>query len=230
MTATTLESLRKVPVFREVDHRYLAELAALARARTFAAGTTIVRQGDPGDSVFVIKAGFLKVHVSGPSGAITTLGMMGAGEIFGELSLLDGGPRSATVTALTRAELISLEREPFLRTLEARPRTAIAVLEVIARRLRLLSERSDDIATMNLGSRLAKQLLLLATNHGHALGPGRLRLGVKLSQREIGELVGATRESVNKHLGLWKHEGVVGEESGYLVIRQVEVLRTMAAA
>jgi CRP/FNR family cyclic AMP-dependent transcriptional regulator len=229
MDQRLLEALKDVPVFREVDPATLAELARLARSKICRPHEVVVRQGDQGDCVFVINSGFLKVCVAGPSGSISTLCVVGPGEIFGELSLLDGGPRSATVTAVTRAELVTLDRAPFLELVASRPRVGIAIMEVLARRVRRLSERSDDLTGLRVGSRLAKQLLMLAESHSHQLGPARLRLGVKLSQRELGELVGATRESVNKNLSALRDGGVVADEGGYVVITNLELLRSIAA-
>jgi CRP/FNR family cyclic AMP-dependent transcriptional regulator len=216
-------------VFREVDLAGLTELARLVRARVCRPHEVVVRQGDQGDCVFIINTGFLKVCVAGPSGSSSTLCVVGPGEIFGELSLLDGGPRSATVTAVTRAELVVLDRAPFLDLVASRPRVGIAIMEVLAGRVRRLSERSDDLTGLRVGSRLAKQLLTLAENHSHQLGPARLRLGVKLSQRELGEMVGATRESVNKNLSALRDGGVVADEGGYVVITNIDLLRSIAA-
>jgi CRP/FNR family cyclic AMP-dependent transcriptional regulator len=224
-----IAALKDVPVFREVDAAGLAELARLARARLCRPQEVVVRQGDEGDCVYIINTGFLKVCVAGPNGSLSTLCVVGPGEIFGELSLLDGGPRSATVTAVTRAELVALDRAPFLELLASRPRVSIAIMQVLARRVRRLTERSDDLTGMRVGNRLAKQLLLLAQNHAHQLGPTRLRLGVKLSQRELGELVGATRESVNKNLSALRDEGIVDDDDGYVVITNIELLRSIAA-
>src|SRR4030095_12721737 len=102
----------------------------------------VFQQGDPGDGLFVIAAGYLKASLTGPTGTATTLAIMGPSEMFGELSLLDGGPRSATVTAVTRAALMAIDRDSFLRLFESRPRLGITIMEVVARRLRRLSERS----------------------------------------------------------------------------------------
>jgi len=176
----------------------------------------------------VIATGFLKASISGPTGTSTTLSIMGPNEMFGELSLLDGGPRSATVTAVTRAELLVIEREPFLKLFRSRPTVAIALVEVVARRLRRLSERSDDVTGLPVANRLAKQLLLLAESHAFRLAPTRVRLAIQLSQRELGELVGASRESVNKHLNRWKTRRLLTEDNGFLVITDLPQLRAIA--
>jgi CRP/FNR family transcriptional regulator, cyclic AMP receptor protein len=228
------ESLRDVlsrnPAFRDLDPRSLAELRALARLRTFGPQEVVFRQGDVGDGLFVIATGFLKVSFSGPTGTTTTLSVMGPTEMFGELSLLDGGARSATVTAVTRAELLSIDREPFLKLFRSRPSVAIALVELVARRLRRLSERSDDVSGLPVASRLAKQLLQLAESHAFRLAPSRVRLAIKLSQREMGELVGTSRESVNKHLSRWKQRGILDEDNGFLVVTDLEQLRAIASS
>jgi CRP/FNR family cyclic AMP-dependent transcriptional regulator len=224
-----LDSLKRIPIFRELEAGALAEIAQIARAKVYQPRVEVFQQGDLSDSVFIIQSGYLKVAVSSPGGSLSTLAVMGVGEIFGELSLLDGGPRSATVTAMSRTDLLVIDRESFLHLVEAQPRVGIAIMGVLARRLRRVSERSDDLTGMRVSNRLAKQLLSLAENHGVRVGPSRLRLGVKMSQRELGELVGATRESVNKHLRAWQEESVVTEESGYLVIVNLELLGAIAA-
>jgi CRP/FNR family cyclic AMP-dependent transcriptional regulator len=228
MGRMVLDSLKRIPIFRELEAGALVEIAQIARAKVYKPRVQVFQQGDLSDSVFIIQSGYLKVAVSSPGGSLSTLAVMGVGEIFGELSLLDGGPRSATVTAMSRTDLLVIDREPFLHLLEAQPRVAIAIMGVLARRLRRVSERSDDLTGMRVSNRLAKQLLSLAENHGVRVGPSRLRLGVKMSQRELGELVGATRESVNKHLRAWQEESVVTEESGYLVITNLELLGSIA--
>jgi CRP/FNR family transcriptional regulator, cyclic AMP receptor protein len=222
--------LSRIAVFRGVDARALAEIRALARKRTYRPQEVVVRQGDTGDGLFVIATGFLKVSVSGPTGSSTTLSIMGPHEMFGELSLLDGGPRSATVTAVTRADLLAIDRDPFLKLFKSRPSVAIALVELVARRLRRLSERSDDVSGLPVSSRLAKQLLQLGESHAFRVSPSRVRLAIRLSQRELGELIGTSRESVNKHLSRWKQRRIVDEENGFLVITDLERLRALAAS
>jgi CRP/FNR family transcriptional regulator, cyclic AMP receptor protein len=228
------ESLRdvlsRITVFRDLEPRALAEIRALARLRTCDPQEVIFRQGDTGDGLFVIANGFCKVCVSGPTGTSTTLSIMGPREMFGELSLLDGGPRSATVTAVTRVDLLVIDREPFLKLFRSRPSVAIALVELVARRLRRLSERSDDVTGLPVPSRLAKQLLQLAASHAFRVTPTRVRLAIKLSQRELGDLVGSSRESVNKHLSRWKQQKILAEENGFLVITDIEQLRSLAAS
>jgi CRP/FNR family cyclic AMP-dependent transcriptional regulator len=224
------ELLAQFAIFRDVEPEALTDLATLAQPRLCRRGELVVNEGEAGDSLFGICTGFLKASVVASSGTATTLSLMGAGETFGELSLLDGGPRSATVKAVTRAQLVVIERGSFLRLFESRPRVGIAMMEVVARRLRRLSEKSNDASALPVGSRLAKQILLLAETHGYRLQASRIRLAVPLSQKDLGELVSATRESVNKHLREWQAQKLITTEDGYLVITDLERLRSCAAA
>jgi CRP/FNR family transcriptional regulator, cyclic AMP receptor protein len=221
------EVLSQFPIFRGLDAATLGELAQMARSRVFERAAVVMHQGDPGGALFLIHVGFLKASIeSGETNA--TLSLMGAGESFGEIAFLDGGLRSCTVTALTHAQLFSFERQAFLHLFESQPRIGIALMEVVARRVRRLSERSHDASALPVGNRLAKQILWLAETHAYRSPPGGVRLAVQLSQKELGELVGATRESVNKHMRQWKADQLITEEDGYLVIRNVEQLRALA--
>jgi CRP-like cAMP-binding protein len=151
---------------------------------------------------------------------------MGPGEVFGEVAVLDGEPRSATITALEPCELVIIQRNDFFHFLERAPQAAIKLLEVLARRLRRLSERVEDTAFLDVPGRLAKQLVRLAERYGQKEGEG-VCIELKLSQQELGDLVGATRESVNKQLRAWVAEAIVEQSRGKIVILDLEALRDM---
>ena len=218
LAAIELEIISRIPLFRELDPDTLGLLAGLAHIRRCVAGEKIVQQGVPAGAVYVIVKGRASVSVAARDGRILTLRDIGEAEIIGEVSLLDGGLPSATVTAVTNLELIVVERQPFLRLVEERPRIAVALLPVLASRLRRLTAWADDLAGLPLSARIAKCLLGLLAAHGQELGPSRTRIGRRLSQEELASMVGATRESMNKHLGRLEREGILAKESGYLVI------------
>lgn len=222
------EALARFPIFQNLDAPILSEIARVAGSRVYRRGEVVVREGDPGDAMYLIDVGFLKASLSGTLATATTLSLMGAGELFGEIAFLDGGPRSATVTALTRAQLFTIERRSFLRLFESQPRVGVALMEVVARRVRRLTERSQDTSELPIGSRLAKQILWLAETHGYRIASSGVRLAIHLSQKELGELVSATRESVNKHLQKWKAQRIIAEDNGYLVICNLEQFRLLA--
>jgi CRP-like cAMP-binding protein len=228
MRGVDVRLLGELPLFAAMSAEQRAALALRCELRRFRSRQTVVQQGEPGDAAYVVASGYLKVSISGRDGHISTLGIMHRGDIFGEVSLLDGGPRSASIVALTRSELVVLERAQFLSAIRTDSQLAIGLLAVMGRRLRQLSDRSDDIGNLCVGARIARRLILLCHQHGQPLGPNRLRIAVKLSQQDLGDLVDATRESVNKHLKLWEHEGLLRTEGGHLVVTNLLGLQQTA--
>ena len=222
------ELLRKIPLFRELPQQALESIARLARERVYEPQAVVVQQDEPSDGIYLINAGRLAVSVATGDGRVTTIGQMGPGEIIGEISLLDGGPRSATVVAISESRLVAIDREAFLMLVRNQPSISLALVSVLARRLRALTRWADDIVGLPVPARLAKRLIALVAESGQQTGPHRFRIGVKLSQTDLGTRVGATRESVNKHLRRWEQSRILEQESGHLVILDVERLREIA--
>jgi CRP/FNR family transcriptional regulator, cyclic AMP receptor protein len=222
--------LASIPLFGGLSAEQLAKIAALAHVRAYAARAVVVSQGEPGHSLFAIVRGKLKVVSCGPDGRDTVLGIMAQGEVFGEVALLDGGPRSATCTAVEPCELLVIERTQFLELLATSPQITIKLLDVLAGRLRRLSQRSEDAAFLDVPSRLARSLLDLASRFGERVSaPSReICITLKLSQQELGDLVGATRESVNKHLNDWTRQGFLKLQGGRMVISDIDSVRRIA--
>lgn len=225
-----LALLRSIPLFEGLSADQLAKVAALAEVRKYAIRATVVSQGEPANALFVIAKGRLKVSASGTDGRDTVLGIMAEAEVFGEIALLDGGPRSATCAALEPCELISIDREQFMELLLASPGIAVKLLQVLATRLRRLSQRSEDAAFLDVPSRLARSLLDLATRFGERRRPpdSGIFITLKLSQQELGDLVGATRESVNKHINDWMRQGILLQENGRMIISDIDSVRRLA--
>jgi len=222
--------LRAIPLFGGLNEQELVKVGALAQVRNYPARSVVVTQGEPALALFAIIRGHLKVVSYGPDGRDTVLGIMGEGEIFGEVALMDGGSRSATCTTVDACDLLVIERAEFLKLLDESPGICVKLLYVLAQRLRRLSQRSEDAAFLDVPSRLARSLLDLAARFGER---GRspdsgIRIDLKLSQQELGDLVGATRESVNKHLGDWTRQGILKVEAGRMIISDVESVRRLA--
>jgi CRP-like cAMP-binding protein len=213
-----LEILRRIPLFRNLDADTLRLLASSAHLRRCVAGEEIVQQDLPANAVYVIVKGRASVSVAARDGRVLILRDIGEDEIIGEVSLLDGGLPSATVTALTSLELVVVDRQSFMNLLQERPRIAVALLPVLASRLRRLTVWADDLAGRPLSARVAKCLLGLLAAHGQELGPSRHRIGRRLSQEDLASMVGVTRESINKHLARLERDGILVKESGHLVI------------
>jgi CRP-like cAMP-binding protein len=228
LPAIELEIVQRVPLFRNLDTETLTLLAGLTHMRRCLTGEKIVQQNVSPDAVYVILKGRASVSVAARDGRVLTLREIGEAEIIGEVSLLDGGLPSATVTAVTGVELIGVGCQSFMNLVEERPQIAVALLPVLASRLRRLTAWADDLAGLPLSARVAKCLLGLLAAHGQELGPSRIRIGRRLSQEDLASMVGATRESVNKHLGRLEREGILAKENGYLVVLDLPRLQLEA--
>ena len=222
--------LGSVPLFAGLSQEQLATIAGLAEVRSYPGRAVVVNQGEPARALFAIVRGRLKVASCGPDGRDTVLGIMAEGEVFGEVALLDGGMRSATCTAIEPCELLVIDRAQFMELLEVSPAIAVKLLDVLAQRLRRLSQRSEDAAFLDVPSRLARSLLDLASRFGEQerARSKEIRISLKLSQQELGDLVGATRESVNKHLSEWTRQGILRVQGGRMVIADLESVRRLA--
>ena len=213
-------------LFAGLDPRELERLATYARPQRFRRGQTLYHKGDPGHGMMVVLSGTLKMAVPSPSGREVVLNTMHAGEVFGEIALLDGRERSTDAIAVTDAEVLVLERRDFVPFLEEHPRVALKLLEVLCARLRRTSEQVEDVVFLDLPARLAKALLRLAEREA---GGARDGATVEITQKALGQLVGTSRESVNKQLQAWEARGVVETIKGGVVLRKVAALRQSAA-
>ncbi len=210
-------------LFDQLEPPDLDRLMAFARTERYGVNEVIFHKGDPGHSMMAIVAGRIKISSSSPKGKEAVLAVLGEGEILGEMALLDGKPRSADATALEPTELLVLHRREFLPFLERNPNICIRLLVILSDRLRRTSELVEDRAFMSLPSRLAKTLLDLAHSDGRE-GPEGVRIDFRMSQRNLGALLGASRESVNKQLGAWQNEGLIRMGRGFLVLRRPDEL------
>jgi CRP-like cAMP-binding protein len=225
-----LSLLGSISLFEGLTPDQLEKVASLAQVRSFPGRAVVVSQGEPANALFVIMRGRLKVASSGPDGRDTVLGIMAEGEVFGEVALLDGGTRSASCTAIEPCELLAIDRAQFMDLLEQSPGIAVKLLHVLSGRLRRLSQRSEDAAFLDVPSRLARSLLDLATRFGERrrAPESGIFIALKLSQQELGDLVGATRESVNKHLKDWARQGLLKLDGGRMTISDIEGVRRIA--
>jgi CRP-like cAMP-binding protein len=161
--------------------------------------------------------GRLRVVGEGGDGREVVFNYMDPGDVIGEISLLDAQPRSASVEAVEESTLLALHRRDLLPFFERNPKAAMRLASVLAERLRRISELVEDTVFLGLPSRLAKKLLALAQRYGKETPQGLL-IDLKLPQHELGELVGTSRESINKQLRQWGEEGLVHVEGGYVTL------------
>ncbi len=222
------KALDRVALFDSLEPADRAHLLAVSSIRRVPARRRIFRRGDPGRELFVLLRGRCKAAAVAQEGRGAVFGYFEPGEVVGEIALLDGGPRSATVTTVSSCDFLVLGREELLALLERTPRVAIRLLEACAARLRHTSELVEDVVFLALPARLAKKLLHLTRTYGFDTGAGT-RINLKLSQRDLGELVGASRESVNRQLGHWEEGGVLRFESGYVTLLKPDALEKLAS-
>src|SRR5881275_779673 len=169
-------------------------------------GETIFHEGDPGDRLYVIVEGKIKLGRASGDGRENMLAVLGPGEMFGELSLFDPGPRTATVAAITDCALTSLAHEMLRPWLAGRPELGVQLLQALAQRLRRTNEAMADLVFSDVPGRVAKTLLDLADRFGTP-GPDGVRVTHDLTQEELAQLVGASRETVNKALSEFASRG-----------------------
>ncbi|HLB26419.1 MAG TPA: Crp/Fnr family transcriptional regulator [Dehalococcoidia bacterium] len=219
-----IDLLERVPFLAALTVGDREALADAVKRRRFARGHTIFAKDDPGDALYIIEDGSVRIYLPSPQGADLTLAVLGAGEFFGHLALLDGGARSASATALRETSALALDRSDFVALLQSRPQAAMAVLASVTQRLRETNETAGDLVFLNVGGRLAKKLLDLAAGHG-VRRPDGILLDVPLTQEELANMLGVTRESVNRHLSSLRRQGAVSREGRRFLIRDVEALR-----
>lgn len=220
-------SLAKIPLFGQLDVNELAQLVRHSRAVRLAKGQELFHKGDPGSELFVILAGRLKAVTTSENASDVLFSLMDAGEVCGELALLSGAERSASVVAVEPCDLLALERRGFLQVLRHQPEVGVKLLAALAGRLQRVSELVEDTVFLNLPAQLAKKLVALDEAYGEACETGS-RIGMRLSQLDLGNMIGTSRESVNKQMRAWTEDGILPMDRGIVTIRRREVLETLA--
>lgn len=221
------ELLRRIPIFSVLSDRELDMLVALSTTKRLKRRAFLFRKGDPGNQLYAVMEGRLKAVGEGRDGKEVVFRFLDPGDVIGEIAFLDAEPRSASIQAVEDAALLTLHRRDLLPFLERNPKVAVKLASVLAQRIRSLSEVLEDTVFLGLPSRLAKKLCSLAQRYGRKTSEG-LRIELKLPQHELGELVGTSRESINKQLRLWAEEDLVQFANGYLTIRNEAKLEELA--
>jgi len=204
------EQVANCILFRGLPEQQRTTLAGRARIRAFAKGETIFRMGDSGDCLMAVLAGRVRISVASPEGREMVLAILGPDEILGEITVLDGKERTADATALDACTLAILDRREVLSFLERDPSAWVRVVEILCARLRNTDQHIAEITLLDVPARVASTLLRLIEGE-----PASRQ--VKISQSALGQLVGTTRESVNKCLAEWQRSGIVRVQSGSLI-------------
>lgn len=207
------ELLSTIPLFEGLSSTDLDIVAQRVRPRRYKDNDTIFHKDDPGVALYAIVEGKVKIHNETPDGQDCIITIFSEGEFFGDLSMIDGNPRSADATTMEPSELLMLTRDDLMDILERYPRITRCLLVTIAGRLRRTTELLVKTTTLDVNGRLAMQLNWLAEQHGRVTTQG-IRIDLHLTQTDLGNLVGASRESVNKVLGYFRRMGWISLEEG----------------
>ena len=214
-------------LFQGLDAEEQKALFSRVHVRTCSAGETIFSFGSPGDSMMAVLSGSVRISVPSPEGREVLLAILQPGEVFGEIALLDNKERTADATAATACHLGLLERRDVMAFLDRNPKLWPKIVEVLCARLRNTDQHIAELALLQLPTRLAKVLLRFASidaGPAGAAGPPQ----VQLSQRELGNICGSSRESINKCLGAWQRRGIVRIDEGVIVLANRSALEELA--
>ncbi len=217
------DAFLQAPLFSALDPEGAAALRASLVARDLAKGEVIFSEGEPGHQMYVIVEGKVKLGQTSSDGRESLLGVLGPGEMFGELSLFDPGLRTSTATALTDSIVLALGNDQLRPWLSGRPEVAAALLQALARRIRRTNEAMADLVFSDVPGRVAKALMELGEKFGE-ITPDGLLVTHDMTQEELAQLVGASRETVNKALADFAQRGWIRLESRQVLILDVERL------
>ncbi|HEV7337357.1 MAG TPA: Crp/Fnr family transcriptional regulator [Bosea sp. (in: a-proteobacteria)] len=207
------------PFFSGLVPGTLERIAGICRPHHLAARAVLFLKGDASDGLYAIRRGLVRIGTTDDLGQQMTMNVLGGGDVFGEIALLDGRSRTADAVAIEDTEMFFLPRRDFLGLLNSEPSIALQVIELLCARLRDLIERMEETTFLPAGTRLARRILLLATDYGAE---------VHASQDELAALAGVTRETVNRQLQSWKRDGVLSLGRGRLTIHDLDGLRRLA--
>ncbi len=217
-----VDVLAEIPLFHVLSQEGISAAARAGLSRIYAPGQIICHQGDPGDHLYAVVEGLVKIVFTSERGDEMVLNILGPGEIFGELALLDGSPRSASVVALKSTSVFVLPRRQLLELMSVNPGLADEFLKLIGGLVRNLTEKAGDLAFLDLVGRLAKLLLQLSAMHDHVHG---IVLDSGLTQTDLARMIGASRPAVNRALQSLAARGLIALQGRTIVLRDLEALR-----
>ncbi len=219
MNQRLADLLSKVELFSELDEEGLRRVADVIQVRSLARDTTVFHAGDPADAFYIISSGKVKIIVTSTDGKDFILTVLGAGQVFGEMALLEPAPRSATVITSTPAEILVLLREDFHRLLNNSPSLSRGLLVILSRRLRKANSKMESLAYMDVAGRLARYLLDLAGDHGQKLGNGWVVVR-RPTHADIAHSIGTSRETVSRLINEFEEGFGLVNKGRYTYIRE----------
>lgn len=218
------EALGAVPLFAGLDAAGLDSLSHGMRVRRFRRNETVFHVGDPGDALFIVMSGSIKITLPADTGDEAILATLRPGDFFGELALLDGAPRSATAIAIEPTETFILSRERFKELIATEPAMREALLGTLAAEVRRLTHHVEELHFLDITGRLASRLVRLANDSGTRRSDGTIQLAGPLTQGDLAAMIGCTRQSVNKLLGMFTDDGLIRLERDRIIVVDLEGL------
>lgn len=216
-----------IPIFSRLDDSDLEHLEGFLSQRRYSGGQIIFHMGDEGGNLHILKNGRVKIMLPSAQGEEVILTILTPGEILGELSFIDGKPRSATVQAIEETEVLTLAREDLLDFLKNRFDVVLRVLEVLAQRLRETDTLLAESYFLDITSRLAKKIMDLGRHFGVSEKNGT-KIAVRVTQKDLASMVGATRESINKQLKVLRQRRIIDLVRGHIIILDAKRLKSRA--
>jgi CRP/FNR family cyclic AMP-dependent transcriptional regulator len=218
------DALARLPLFEGLSRSDLSRLLGHLHEKPFPAGTNVLIAEQPGEAVYVILMGSVKVHAVHPNGTEVVLAVLGAGEVLGEMSAADSLGRSASVVTLEETDLLWMDRRTFGASVDSSTILARNLAEVLSKRVRLANARLISLASLDVPGRVASELLSLAREYGQVTPEG-VRIPMRLTQADLAALVGASRVSVNQALGQFRKRELVSiGKDGRVSLRDEEAL------
>jgi CRP/FNR family cyclic AMP-dependent transcriptional regulator len=214
--------LERTRLFRGLTAATIQQISALSVRRSYTDGAIIFSQADPGDALYGVVTGKIRISASSPTGREMFLNIMEPGDTFGEIALLDGRRRTATASAISQSELIIITRDHFLELLKREPELVSHVVQLLCERIRWTSGLAEESALLSVPERLARRLLSLGQLHGHETPNG---VELNISQEEVARFLGLSRQAVNQYLQDWKVQGWLTLGRGKIVIVDEHALR-----
>ena len=227
-TGPDAEALARIPLFEGMPRSELSRLSEYLYESRFPAGANVLVADQPGEAVYVILAGSVKVHAIRPDGTEVVLAVLGTGEVLGEMSAADSLGRSASVVTLEETKLLWMDRRTFGASVSSSTVLSRNLSEVLSKRVRLANARLISLASLDVPGRVASQLLSLAREYGRVTPEGT-RIPMRLTQADLAALVGASRVSVNQTLGQFRKRGAISVgKDGRFTIHEEEILARRA--
>jgi CRP-like cAMP-binding protein len=217
------ESVKKAPLFTALDDASAASLRASMTAVKLSRSQVLFKEGDEGDRLFVVVDGKLKLGTASKDGRENLLSILGPGDMFGELSLFDPGPRTATATAVVDSKLLGLAHDQVIGWVKEHPQVSLQLLGRLAQRLRKANDVLSDLVFADVPGRVAKTIIELSQRFG-TQKPDGLHVNHELTQEELAQLVGASRETVNKALADFATRGWIKLEPRAVIVLDFERL------